>query len=146
MCLIDISYSTYLFIFSFFLLSFKKKEKEYLDHKPSFSYQRSRLLTRSVFLVTIHLKALPNTPSLKQPRFKCDASQNFEYVVRFLRRRLKVRYIFFFFPTFLLPRHISPPFSSVLSFSVPFFSTPIFVELGGGSRKGRRGKEIRSDN
>lgn len=40
--------------------------------------------------VTIHLKSLPNTPALKQPRFKCDASQNFEYVVRFLRRRLKV--------------------------------------------------------
>lgn len=41
--------------------------------------------------VTIHLKSLPNTPQLKQPRFKCDSSQNFEYIVRFLRRRLKVK-------------------------------------------------------
>lgn len=52
---------------------------------------KASILNTHTMTVTIHLKALPATPSLKQPRFKCDASQNFEYVVRFLRRRLKVR-------------------------------------------------------
>ncbi|KAL1306172.1 hypothetical protein AAFC00_004275 [Neodothiora populina] len=41
--------------------------------------------------ITIHLKSLPNTPAMKQPRFKCDSLRNFEYVVLFLRRRLKVK-------------------------------------------------------
>ncbi|KAL1589589.1 hypothetical protein WHR41_01564 [Cladosporium halotolerans] len=38
--------------------------------------------------VTIRLSPLPNTPALRQPRFKCLASQRFEAIVRFLRRKL----------------------------------------------------------
>ncbi|USW48185.1 Putative ubiquitin-like protein Atg12 [Septoria linicola] len=38
--------------------------------------------------VTIRLSPLPNTPQLKQPRFKCSSSQRFEHIVRFLRRKL----------------------------------------------------------
>ncbi|GAB7335507.1 hypothetical protein MBLNU13_g07855t1 [Cladosporium sp. NU13] len=38
--------------------------------------------------VTIRLSPLPNTPSLRQPRFKCSSNQRFESIVRFLRRKL----------------------------------------------------------
>jgi len=38
--------------------------------------------------VTIRLSPLPNTPQLKQPRFKCSSAQRFETIVRFLRRKL----------------------------------------------------------
>lgn len=39
-------------------------------------------------VVTIRLSPLPNTPSLRQPRFKCSSNQRFEAIVRFLRRKL----------------------------------------------------------
>ena len=38
--------------------------------------------------VTIRMSPLPNTPQLRQPRFKCSSNQRFEYIVRFLRRKL----------------------------------------------------------
>ncbi|KAI6839589.1 hypothetical protein KC340_g12255 [Hortaea werneckii] len=38
--------------------------------------------------VTIRLNPLPNTPQLRQPRFKCSSNQRFEAIVRFLRRKL----------------------------------------------------------
>lgn len=38
--------------------------------------------------MTIRLSPLPNTPQLPQPRFKCSSTQRFEYIVRFLRRKL----------------------------------------------------------
>ncbi|EMC99504.1 hypothetical protein BAUCODRAFT_63570 [Baudoinia panamericana UAMH 10762] len=38
--------------------------------------------------VTIRLSPLPNTPQLRQPRFKCSSNQRFEAIVRFLRRKL----------------------------------------------------------
>lgn len=38
--------------------------------------------------VTIRLSPLPNTPALRQPRFKCSSNQRFEAIVRFLRRKL----------------------------------------------------------
>ncbi|KAK5113199.1 hypothetical protein LTR62_003535 [Meristemomyces frigidus] len=38
--------------------------------------------------VTIRLSPLPNTPQLRQPRFKCSSNQRFEYVIRFVRRKL----------------------------------------------------------
>ncbi|EGP88461.1 unnamed protein product [Zymoseptoria tritici ST99CH_1A5] len=41
--------------------------------------------------VTIRLSPLPNTPQLKQPRFKCSSNQRFEYIVRFLRKKLGVK-------------------------------------------------------
>lgn len=41
--------------------------------------------------VTIHLKPLPNTPQLRQPRFKCSSNNRFEAIVRFLRKRLAVK-------------------------------------------------------
>ncbi|KAF2716692.1 APG12-domain-containing protein [Polychaeton citri CBS 116435] len=41
--------------------------------------------------VTIRLSPLPNTPALKQPRFKCSSSQRFEAIVRFLRKKLGVK-------------------------------------------------------
>ncbi|KAH9827820.1 Ubiquitin-like protein ATG12 [Teratosphaeria destructans] len=40
--------------------------------------------------VTIRLTPLPGAPMLRQPRFKCSSSQRFEFVVRFLRRKLGV--------------------------------------------------------
>ncbi|KAK4636087.1 Ubiquitin-like protein ATG12 [Fulvia fulva] len=41
--------------------------------------------------VTVRLSPLPNTPQLKQPRFKCSSNQRFEYIVRFLRRKLGLK-------------------------------------------------------
>jgi len=41
--------------------------------------------------VTIRLSPLPNTPQLKQPRFKCFSNQRFEYIVRFLRKKLSLK-------------------------------------------------------
>ncbi|KAL9535629.1 Ubiquitin-like protein [Sphaerulina musiva] len=41
--------------------------------------------------VTIRLSPLPNTAQLRQPRFKCSSNQRFEYIVRFLRRKLALR-------------------------------------------------------
>lgn len=41
--------------------------------------------------VTVRFSPLPSTPKLRQPRFKCTSSQSFETVVRFLRRKLKVK-------------------------------------------------------
>jgi hypothetical protein len=41
--------------------------------------------------VTIRLSPLPNTPSLRQPRFKCSSNQRFEAIVRFLRRKLALK-------------------------------------------------------
>ncbi|KXL47470.1 MAG: hypothetical protein FE78DRAFT_144002 [Acidomyces sp. 'richmondensis'] len=38
--------------------------------------------------VTIRLSPLPNTPQLRQPRFKCSSNKRFEVVVRSLRRKL----------------------------------------------------------
>ena len=38
--------------------------------------------------MTIRLSPLPNTPQLRQPRFKCSSNQRFEAIVRFLRRKL----------------------------------------------------------
>lgn len=43
------------------------------------------------FVVTIRLSPLPNTPQLKQPRFKCFSNQRFEYIVRFLRKKLSLK-------------------------------------------------------
>ncbi|KAK6397827.1 hypothetical protein LTR65_005075 [Meristemomyces frigidus] len=34
---------------------------------------------------------LPNTPQLRQPRFKCSSTQRFEAIVRFLRRKLALQ-------------------------------------------------------
>ncbi|WPG98608.1 ubiquitin-like autophagy protein Apg12 [Acrodontium crateriforme] len=42
-------------------------------------------------IVTIRLSPLPNTPQLRQPRFKCTSSQRFEAIVRFLRRKLALQ-------------------------------------------------------
>lgn len=42
-------------------------------------------------IVTIRLSPLPNTPQLRQPRFKCSSNQRFEYIVRFLRKKLMVK-------------------------------------------------------
>nr|POF04581.1 ubiquitin-like protein atg12 [Quercus suber] len=41
--------------------------------------------------VTIRLSPLPNTPALRAPRFKCATNQRFEYIVRFLRRSLRIK-------------------------------------------------------
>lgn len=41
--------------------------------------------------VTIRLSPLPNTPQLRQPRFKCSSNQRFEYIVRFLRKKLNLK-------------------------------------------------------
>jgi ubiquitin-like protein ATG12 len=41
--------------------------------------------------VTVRLSPLPNTPQLKQPRFKCSSNQRFEYIVRFLRKKLALK-------------------------------------------------------
>ncbi|KAF7185184.1 Ubiquitin-like protein ATG12 [Pseudocercospora fuligena] len=41
--------------------------------------------------ITVRLSPLPNTPALKQPRFKCSSHQRFEYIVRFLRRKLQLK-------------------------------------------------------
>ncbi|TKA79596.1 Ubiquitin-like protein ATG12 [Friedmanniomyces simplex] len=38
--------------------------------------------------VTIRLSPLPNTPQLRQPRFKCSGNQRFEHIVRFLRKKI----------------------------------------------------------
>ncbi|KAK0266635.1 Ubiquitin-like protein [Friedmanniomyces endolithicus] len=38
--------------------------------------------------VTIRLSPLPNTPQLRQPRFKCSSNQRFEHIVRFLRKKV----------------------------------------------------------
>lgn len=42
-------------------------------------------------VVTIRLSPLPNTPQLKQPRFKCSSNQRFEHIVRFIRRKLDLK-------------------------------------------------------
>jgi ubiquitin-like protein ATG12 len=42
-------------------------------------------------IVTIRLSPLPNTPQLRQPRFKCASHQRFEYIVRFLRKKLALK-------------------------------------------------------
>lgn len=42
-------------------------------------------------VVTIRLSPLPNTPQLRTPRFKCSSKQRFEYIVRFLRRKLALK-------------------------------------------------------
>ncbi|CAK1354379.1 Ubiquitin-like protein ATG12 [Cercospora beticola] len=41
--------------------------------------------------VTIRLSPLPNTPQLRQPRFRCSSNQRFEHIVRFLRRKLGLK-------------------------------------------------------
>ncbi|KAF2210809.1 hypothetical protein CERZMDRAFT_44284 [Cercospora zeae-maydis SCOH1-5] len=41
--------------------------------------------------VTIRLSPLPNTPQLRQPRFRCSSKQRFEHIVRFLRRKLALQ-------------------------------------------------------
>lgn len=41
--------------------------------------------------MTIRLTPLPNTPQLRQPRFKCTSTQRFEAIVRFLRRKLGLK-------------------------------------------------------
>ncbi|KAM0707894.1 hypothetical protein Q7P35_004543 [Cladosporium inversicolor] len=60
-----------------------------LDHLPK---DATRALETAGELelakVTIRLSPLPNTPSLRQPRFKCSSNQRFESIVRFLRRKL----------------------------------------------------------
>jgi hypothetical protein len=38
--------------------------------------------------VIVRVSPLPNTPQLRQPRFKCPSNQRFEYVVRNLRKKL----------------------------------------------------------
>ncbi|KXT04412.1 hypothetical protein AC578_3642 [Pseudocercospora eumusae] len=63
-----------------------------LDHLPK---DASKALTTAGQLeqdkITVRLSALPNTPALKQPRFKCSSHQRFEYIVRFLRKKLGLR-------------------------------------------------------
>ncbi|EME89515.1 uncharacterized protein MYCFIDRAFT_128222 [Pseudocercospora fijiensis CIRAD86] len=63
-----------------------------LDHLPK---SASQALTTAGQLdqekVTIRLTPLPNTPALKVPRFKCSSHQRFEYIVKFLRRKLGVK-------------------------------------------------------
>lgn len=50
------------------------------------------ILIKKNFAVTIRLSPLPNTPQLKPPsRFKCSSGQRFEYIVRFLRKKLGLK-------------------------------------------------------
>ena len=41
--------------------------------------------------VKVRLSPLPNTKPLKTPVFNCGASQRFEFIVRFLRKRLQLK-------------------------------------------------------
>ncbi|GAB7360377.1 hypothetical protein MBLNU230_g8334t2 [Neophaeotheca triangularis] len=41
--------------------------------------------------VKIRLSPLPNTPALSAPRFMCSSSQQFEFVVRFVRRKMLLK-------------------------------------------------------
>lgn len=61
----------------------------FLLHSPM---QDEPILTLCLMvLVTIRLSPLPNTPALRAPRFKCATNQRFDYIVRFLRRSLKIK-------------------------------------------------------
>lgn len=41
--------------------------------------------------VKVRLSPLPNTKALRTPVFNCGTAQRFEFVVRFLRKRLQLR-------------------------------------------------------
>ena len=41
--------------------------------------------------VKVRLSPLPNTKPLKPPVFNCGTSQRFEFIVRFLRKRLQLK-------------------------------------------------------
>ncbi|GAB7357542.1 hypothetical protein MBLNU459_g0059t1 [Dothideomycetes sp. NU459] len=63
-----------------------------LDHLPRDAHQALEGAGElAQAKITIALRPLPNTPQLRQPRFKISSTQRFEAVVRFLRRRLQLK-------------------------------------------------------
>lgn len=63
-----------------------------LDHLPKDAHHALNTAGElSQPKVTIRLSPLPSTPRLSQPRFKCSSNQRFEYIVRFLRRKLALK-------------------------------------------------------
>ncbi|KAK0284240.1 Ubiquitin-like protein [Friedmanniomyces endolithicus] len=60
-----------------------------LDHLPKDAHRALEIAGElEQDKVTIRLSPLPNTPQLRQPRFKCSSNQRFEHIVRFLRKKV----------------------------------------------------------
>ncbi|KAK5136743.1 Ubiquitin-like protein [Meristemomyces frigidus] len=63
-----------------------------LDHLPRDAHKALETAGElEVAKVTVHFTPLPNTPQLEKPRFRCSSNQRFEAIVRFLRRKLKLK-------------------------------------------------------